>query len=168
MKFDDIKTDNGGLNNPCTLVSNYLMHEEDGGTLATYIEGFEFESREEVEKAIRKFIRIVSLDQYMRRPHLAEANPFAAAVHTRYNKIFTDESKLGKVPVTMSGDIWHGGFSRRRLEARTRALFDGVAPKPEKFAAACKKIQDVYGLSEIEVERCTFRGAGQGWRDVPE
>lgn len=156
MKFSRIKTDNGGTDNPCELVSRYMMHEEDGGTLSSFLEQFEFDSREDVEKAIRTFVRVVSLDPYMRRPHLAEANAFAAAIHTRYNKIFTDESKLGKMPVTMSGEIWHGGFSRRRLEERTRAFFDGAQPSKEKFKKVCQTIQEVYGLTEVEVEKMHF------------
>ena len=156
MDFYKLKTDNGGSENPCQLVSEYLMHEEQGGTLATFIEQYDFESREAVERAIRTFIRVASLDAYMRRPHLAEANAFAAAVHTRYNKIFTDESKLCKVPVVMSGEIWHGGFSRRRLEERTARLFDGAQPSTKKFEEACKKIREVYGLTEIEVEKMHF------------
>lgn len=154
--FFDIRTDNGGGENPCTLISEYLLHEEAGGTLATFLQQFNFDSREMVEKAIRTFIRVASLDTYMRRPHLAEANAYAAAVHTRYNKIFTDESKLSKIPVTLSGEIWHGGFSRRRLEDRTRALFDGVAADRGKFAAACETIKLVYGLSDVEVEKLHF------------
>ena len=156
MKFDDINRENGGQDNPCELVSRYLFHEEEGGTLRTFLETLEFESREEVERAIRIFIRTVSLDPYMRRKHLADINAYAAAVFTRYNKIYTDEGKLTKIPVTMSGEIWHGGFSRRLLEERTRAMFDGVRPDVKRFAKTCATIKEVYGITDVEVEKLHF------------
>lgn len=157
MKITELKTDNGGDTNPCELVSKYLMHEEgEDGTLSTFLTQFEFESREEVEKAIRLFIRTVTLDRYMRQKHLGEHNPFAAAVYTRYSKIFTDESKLTKIPMTMSGEIWHGGFSRQRLEDRTRKMFGGVEPDARKFAATCDRLREIYGLTSEDVAKLHF------------
>lgn len=156
MKFFDLKQDNGGAENPCQLISAYLLHEQEGGTLKSFLETFDFESREEVERAIRTFIRVVSLDPYMRRKHLAEANAFAAAVFTRYNKIFTDESRLSKMPVVMSSELWHGGYSRRLLDERTRAMFGGVNPDAEVFAKTCQRIKEVYSLTDIDIEKLHF------------
>ena len=139
MKITEYKTTDGGNDNPCALVSNYLLFEQDGGTLATWLQQFEFDTREEIEKAVRLFIRTVSLDGYMRKKHLDEINPYAAAVFARYSKIMTDASRLDKYPVVLSGEIWHGGYCRKRLEARTPALFGTVQPDPEKFAEACER-----------------------------
>lgn len=141
--------------NPCELVSNFMLWEQDGGTLQSWLEQFEFDSREEIEKAIRLFIRTVTLDDYMRRKHLAEANPYAAAVFARYSKIMMDANRLDKYPVTLSGEIWHGGFSRKRLEERTAALF-AKQPDGAKFKEACERLMRVYSLSEMDIKKLHF------------
>ena len=155
MKVEKLNTTNGTTANPCELISNYLLWEQDGGTLQSWIEQFDFESREEIEKAIRLFIRTVSLDDFMRRKHLDEENPFAAAVFSRYSKIMTDASRLDKYPVALSGEIWHGGFSRKRLEQKTAEMF-AVIPDADKFEKACKRIKAVYNLSDTDIEKLHF------------
>lgn len=156
MKIDKYDTTDGGTINPCELVSAFLLWEKDGGTLQSWLEQFDFDSREEIEKAIRLFIRTVTLDDYMRRKHLDEENPYAAAVFARYSKIMTDASRLDKYPVTLSGEIWHGGFSRKRLEARTAELFASVKPSAKKFGEACERIKAVYNLTDTDVEKLHF------------
>lgn len=155
MKIEKLNITNGTTANPCELISNYLLWEQDGGTLQSWIEQFDFESREEIEKAIRLFIRTVSLDDFMRRKHLDEENPFAAAVFSRYSKIMTDASRLDKYPVALSGEIWHGGFSRKRLEKKTAEMF-AVIPDAGKFEKACKRIKAVYNLSDTDIEKLHF------------
>lgn len=154
MKITDLNT-NGGLMNPCELVSAFLLWEQDGGTLQSWLEQFEFDSRDEIEKAIRLFIRTVSLDGYMRRKHLDEENPFAAAVFSRYSKIMTDANRLDKYPVALSGEIWHGGFSRKRLEERTAEMFSAM-PDRKKFERTCERIKRIYNLSDTDIEKLHF------------
>ena len=146
----------GNNDNPSELVSAFLLWEQDGGTLASWLEQFEFDSREEIEKAIRLFIRTVTLDTYMRKKHLDEINPYAAAVYMRYSKIMTDANRLDKYPVSLSGEIWHGGFSRKRLEQRTAELYASAKPDGKKFAATCERIKRIYSLSDTDVEKLHF------------
>lgn len=155
-KIEKYSTSDGGRTNPCELVSAYLLWEQDGGTLASWLQTFDFDTRDEIERAIRLFIRTVTMDDYMRRKKLDEDNPYAAAIFTRYNKIMTDANRLDKYPVTLSGEIWHGGFIRQRLEARTAALFSSVQPDQDKFAQACERIKRVYSLSDTDVEKMHF------------
>lgn len=155
MKIETYRTDNGSVSNPCELVSAFMLWEQDGGTLQSWLEQFEFNSREEIERAIRLFIRSVTLDAYMRRKHLGEENPFAAAIFTRYSKIMTDAGRLDKYPVSLSGEIWHDGFSRRRLEQRTSELFS-AKPDARKFAEACVHIKHVYSLTDTDIEKLHF------------
>lgn len=155
-KITKYSTTDGGRTNPCELVSAYLLWEQDGGTLASWLQTFDFDTRDEIERAIRLFIRTVTMDDYMRRKKLDEDNPYAAAIFTRYNKIMTDANRLDKYPITLSGEIWHGGFSRQRLEARTAALFSSVQPDPDKFAKACERIKRVYSLTDTDVEKMHF------------
>ena len=155
-KLTQYNTTDGGRENPCELVSAFMLWEREGGTLSSWLEQFDFDTREEIEKAIRLFIRTVTLDDYMRKKHLEEENPYAAAVFTRYSKIMTDANRLDKYPVSLSGEIWHGGFSRKRLESRTAALFGSVTPDASKYAAACERIKRVYSLTDVDVEKIHF------------
>ena len=155
-KLTQYNTTDGGRENPCELISAFMMWERDGGTLSSWMEQFDFDTREEIEKAIRLFIRTVTLDDYMRKKHLEEENPYAAAVFTRYSKIMTDANRLDKYPVSLSGEIWHGGFSRKRLESRTAALFGSVTPDASKYAEACERIKRVYSLTDVDVEKIHF------------
>ena len=155
-KLTQYNTTDGGRENPCELVSAFMLWERDGGTLSSWLEQFDFDTREEIEKAIRLFIRTVTLDDYMRKKHLEEENPYAAAVFTRYSKIMTDANRLDKYPVSLSGEIWHGGFSRKRLESRTAALFGSVTPDSSKYAEACERIKRVYSLTDVDVEKIHF------------
>ena len=155
-KLTKYNTTDGGRENPCELISAFMMWERDGGTLSSWLEQFDFDTREEIEGAIRLFIRTVTLDDYMRKKHLEEENPYAAAVFTRYSKIMTDANRLDKYPVSPSGEIWHGGFSRKRLESRTAALFGSVTPDASKYAEACERIKRVYSLTDVDVEKIHF------------
>lgn len=155
-KITKYNTTDGGKENPCELVSAFMLWEREGGTLSSWLEQFDFDTREEIEKAIRLFIRTVTLDDYMRKKHLEEENPYAAAVFTRYSKIMTDANRLDKYPVSLSGEIWHGGFSRKRLESRTAALFGSVTPDASKYAEACERIKRVYSLTDVDVEKIHF------------
>ena len=155
-KLTQYNTTDGGRENPCELVSAFMLWEREGGTLSSWLEQFDFDTREEIEKAIRLFIRTVTMDDYMRKKHLEEENPYAAAVFTRYSKIMTDANRLDKYPVSLSGEIWHGGFSRKRLESRTAALFGSVTPDASKYAEACERIKRVYSLTDVDVEKIHF------------
>lgn len=155
-KLTKYNTTDGGRENPCELISAFMMWERDGGTLSSWLEQFDFDTREEIEGAIRLFIRTVTLDDYMRKKHLEEENPYAAAVFSRYSKIMTDANRLDKYPVSLSGEIWHGGFSRKRLESRTAALFGSVTPDASKYAEACERIKRVYSLTDVDVEKIHF------------
>lgn len=155
-KLTQYNTTDGDRENPCELVSAFMLWEREGGTLSSWLEQFDFDTREEIEKAIRLFIRTVTLDDYMRKKHLDEENPYAAAVFTRYSKIMTDANRLDKYPVSLSGEIWHGGFSRKRLESRTAALFGSVTPDASKYAAACERVKRVYSLTDTDVEKIHF------------
>lgn len=155
-KLTQYNTTDGGRENPCELVSAFMLWEREGGTLSSWLEQFDFDTREEIEKAIRLFIRTVTLDDYMRKKHLEEENPYAAAVFTRYSKIMTDANRLDKYPVSLSGEIWHGGFSRKRLESRTASLFGSVTQDASKYAEACERIKRVYSLTDVDVEKIHF------------
>lgn len=154
MKITDLQT-NGGGENPCELVARYMLHEQDGGTLVTFIQEFDFDERVEIERAIRDFLRVVYADKYMRNKKLAEQDPIAAAVFSRCKRIIEDQSKYDKYPNVTSGEIWHGGFSRKRLQQRTARMFE-VKPDAAKFARVCERIKRVYGLSETDIEKLRF------------
>lgn len=155
MKFNELNITNGTTDNPCEMLSRYLLHEEKGGTLVSFLKSFDFDTREEIEVAIIDFLRTAYNDAYMRKKHLEESNMLAYAVRSRARKIYEDQSKMEKYPVTTSGELWHGGYSRKRLNERTQALFD-VVPDAAKFANVCEQIKETYGLNDIDVEKLHF------------
>lgn len=155
MKIDELNTKDGGTDNPCALISHYLLHEKEGGTLVTFLQDFEFDSRDEIEKKIREFLRVVYADPYMRKKHLDEQNPIAAALFCRCRRIIEDQSRFDKYPNVTSGEIWHGGFSRKRLQERTAAMF-AAEPDAAKYMEACEQLKRVYGLTDTDIEKLHF------------
>lgn len=155
MKIEELNRKNGGTENPCDLVSKYLLHEQEGGTLITFLQTFEFDTRKEVEIALREFLRTVYSDAYMRKKSLADYNPIAAALFCRCKRIIEDQSRFDKYPNVTSGEIWHGGFSRKRLQDRTAAMFS-AEPDAAKFVQACERIKEVYRLTDTDVEKLHF------------
>lgn len=155
MKIDELNKTNGGTGNPCDLISRYLLHEREGGTLVTFLQEFDFDSRDEIEKKIREFLRVVYSDQYMRKKHLDEQNPIAAALFCRCRRVIEDQSRFDKYPNVTAGEIWHGGFSRKRLQERTAAMF-AEAPDAQKYAEACEALKKIYSISDVDIEKLHF------------
>lgn len=155
MKIKDYKSDNGTKTQPCDLTNRYLFHEESGGTLTDFLMQFDFDSREEIAAAIRHFMRTIVLDPYMRTKDLAESNPAAAIVYSRYKKIVTDAAKLEKMPTSLSGELWHGGYSRMRLAQRTAQMFK-IEKSQAVFDAACERIKAIYNLTQTDIEKLHF------------
>lgn len=155
MKIQELNSKNGDKTKPCDLVSEYLFHEDEGGTLSSFLCKFDFYSREEIADAIRLFIRAVSLDEYMRQKDLADFNPSAAMIKARYKRIFTDASRLDKYPTVLSGELWHCGYSRKKLADRTAKMFS-TNPNEEKFQGACERIKRVYSLDDVDINKLHF------------
>lgn len=156
MKIEQLNTKDGGTENPCELISNYLLHELDGGTLVTWLQTFDFDSRNEIEVAIRLFLRVVYGDAYMQKKHLNELNPMAAAVFSRCKRIYEDQGKFDKYPNVTAGEIWHGGYNRQRLEERTAKLFGDTKPNARVFATTCARLKEVYGLTDTDINKLHF------------
>lgn len=155
MKIEQLNKKDGGTENPCELISRYLLHEQAGGTLVTFLQEFEFDTRHEIEVAIRDFLRVCYADQYMRKKSLADYNPVAAALYCRCKRIIEDQSRFDKYPNVTSGEIWHGGFSRKRLQDRTAAMFN-VTPNAAVFVQACERIKQVYTLTDTDIDKLHF------------
>lgn len=155
MKLQDINSENSTNTNPCDLTSKFLMHEQDGGTMRTFVEQFECQTEEDIAKTARSIIRTICMDRYMRKKHLAEDDPMAASVFVRYNKVWTDANKIDRFPASLAGEIWHGGYSRRLLEARTEKLLK-VAPDAARYEAAAARIKSVYSLTDSDIKKIHF------------
>lgn len=168
MKIDELNTHDGGTENPCSLISQYLLHEKDGGTLVTFLQEFDFDGRDEIEKKIREFLRVVYSDQYMRKKHLDEQNPIAAALFCRCRRIIEDQSRFDKYPNVTAGEIWHGGFSRKRLQQRTAAMFS-EQPDAKKYAEACERIKKgLQPFGRRYRKTALFRRTGKVSRKIPK
>ena len=50
-KITKYSTTDGGKENPCELVSAFMLFEQEGGTLSSWLEQFDFDTREEIHGA---------------------------------------------------------------------------------------------------------------------
>lgn len=156
MKISEYNTKDGGRANPCELVSKYLLHLYDGGTLETFVKTFDFDSRDELERGIRHLIEATALDPYMSDKHLKDDNPRAYVVYLRAFKLMTDQSRISKYPTALAGDLWHGYFTQKNRDERVARLFGSITPSAERFAQTCERIKAIYSLSDDDIEKLHF------------
>lgn len=154
MKFTDL-TINSSHDNPCEMVSNYLLANDELTTLAEWLQRFEFENQREIEMAVRRFLSVIYADAYMSRKHLDEVNPSANAVYKKFSKIFLDEEKFGKFCKRTASEVWNEGYSDKLRRQRTEAMFH-VEPNNEKFRWAWDTIKDIYQLTDMDLNKIHF------------
>lgn len=156
MKFNSINAQNGTFDRPCDLVAKFLDFEMQGGTLLEFLHLFDFESREEITDAVRRLAYAVAGDKYISSKYVQENNVHARCVFKRFNDICTKLDKFDKYPQALSGELWHGGYSRKRLQERTTALYAQHTPDPAEYERAAAEIMDIYALSAADVEKLHF------------
>lgn len=155
MKLNELKANNSNADHPSDLVAAYLRHEEKGGTLYDFLRLYDFESREEIANAVRDLSYAIAGDRYLNDKDVQRNNIHAKCIAKRFSDIVLRVDKFDKYPIAISGELWHGGYSRQRLADRTRAFFD-VAPDTTKFAAVCRDIMATYSLSETDINKLHF------------
>lgn len=154
MKMKDYsqKVRNG---QPCELVEKYCEHVMQHGTLTSWLQKFDFESREEIEKAIVDLEYAILLDPYMQDKHKRMADPALQIVYRKAELLVSNEGKLEKTAATMGGDLWHKYFAPRIKETKFEAMFK-QKPNAEKYEKVAFKIMDVYGLDYADIEKLRF------------
>ena len=107
---------------PSELVARYLLHEQAGGTLYEFLAQFDFASREEIALAVRDLAYTIVGDKYITDKRTQENNVFARCIFRRFNSICTNPDKFDKYPISVSGELWHGGYSRKKIQQASLPL----------------------------------------------
>lgn len=154
MKFSELSLKHG-TDAPCELVKTYCEHILQHGTLTSFLQTFDFESREEIERAVVDLEYAILLDPYLQDKHRRMADPVLQIVYRKAELLVSNEGKLEKCAATTSGDIWHKYFAPRIKEQRFQSMFSGK-PNPKAFEAASFHIMQIYGLDYADMEKLRF------------
>lgn len=154
MKFSELSQKHTA-DGPCEMVKTYCEHVLQHGTLTSFLEGFDFGSREEIDKAVVDLEYAILLDPYMQDKHRRMADPVLQIVYRKAELLVANEGKLEKCAATTSGDVWHKHFAPRIKEERFSKMFGGKAD-PEAFEAASFRIMQTYGLDYADMEKLRF------------
>ena len=140
---------------PCEMVTAYCEHIMAHGTLTTFLQGFAFSSRGEIEKAIIDLEYAVLFDPYMQDKRHRTADPVLFTVYRKAEILVNQEGKLEKLATTMGGDLWHKHFAPLIKEERFEEMFS-EKPDEEKFGRVAFRIMTVYGLDYSDLEKLRF------------
>lgn len=154
MRFKELKIEYGN-GQPCELVSRYCEHVLQHGTLTSFLQSFDFTSRDEIQQAIIDLQMAILLDPYMQDKHKRMADPVLQIVYRKAELLVSNEGKLEKCAATTSGDIWHKHFAPLIKEQRFAAMFS-AKPDAKKFEAASFRIMQTYGLDYADMEKLHF------------
>ena len=95
---------------PCGMVKAYYEHVLQLGTLATFLEGFDFESRDEIQRAVIDLHYTIYGDPFMSNKKKRDNDPMLAMLYIKAEKLLVNEGRLDKLAVTLSG---HPGAAAR-------------------------------------------------------
>ena len=140
---------------PAELVQMYCEHIMAHGTLSSFLQQFEFTSREELERAIIDLEYAVLFDQYLQDKRHRTADPVLFSVYRKAEILINNEGKLEKTAAALSGDLWHKYFAPAIKDARFEAMFK-TEPDTEKFDKTAYRIMTIYGLDYSDMEKLRF------------
>lgn len=156
MKMTDVCATNSTREKPSDLVKMYIEHEENGGTVATFLTRFEFESREEIGKAVRDLAFAIVGDRWVSDKYTQETLIRMKCLCKRFQTICTNPDKFDKYPMALSGELWHGGYSRKRVERAANRLHAENTPTDEQWLQTVESIKRIYQLTDTDIDKIRF------------
>lgn len=153
-KITEICANNSTRENPSDLVKLYIEHENAGGTLADFLTRFDFDSREEIARAVRDLSYAIVGDKWVSDKYTQESMVRMKCLHKRFSNICTNPDKFDKYPMALSGELWHGGYSRKRIATATEQI--KILPTYNEWQAAVARIKNVYTLSDTDIQKMRF------------
>ena len=153
-RFFDLKKEprNG---EPCELVKAYYEHVLQRGTLTTFLQTFDFDTRADIERAVIDLHYSIAFDPFMGDKRKRNNDPVLAVIYMKAEKLLANEGRLDKLAVTMSGDLWHKYYAPAIKERRFMSMFD-TQPDHERFNEVSYRIMSVYGLDYSDIEKLRF------------
>lgn len=156
MKMMSVCATNSTREQPSDLVRMYIEHEEKGGTVSTFLTRFEFESREEIGKAVRDLAFAIVGDRWVSDKYTQETVVRMKCLHKRFSNICTNPDKFDKYPMALSGELWHGGYSRKRVEQAAERLHAENTPTQAQWLQAIEEIKGTYQLTDTDIDKIRF------------
>lgn len=141
---------------PSQLAAMYLEHERKGGTIYEFLSQFDFNSRDEIALAVRELAYCIVGDKWITSKLTQETDTHARCLFRRFNSICTNPDKFDKYPLSISGELWHGGYNRKRTMQKTNELFGEWVPTSDEWIDTVETIKELYGLNNTDIDKLQF------------
>ena len=155
MKITDYNAKNSNSDRPSDLAAAFIDASERGDTMVAFLSQFDFDSREEIERAIVELCRSMCDDKWLGSKQTQTSIPSMRCLLRRFTDIFVKQAQIDKYPAAISGEMWHGNYARMRREKMVSSMFDH-AKDLTRYNAACARLTACYGLSEIDEKKLHF------------
>lgn len=155
MKITDYNAKNSNSDRPSDLASAFIAASERGDTMVAFLSQFDFDSREEIERAIVELCRSMCDDKWLGSKQTQTSIPSMRCLLRRFTDIFGKQSQIDKYPAAISGEMWHGNYARMKREKIIGNMFD--CPRDlTRYNAARERLMGCYCLSEIDEKKLHF------------
>lgn len=155
MKITDYNDTNSTSDRPSDLAAAFIAASERGDTMVAFLSQFDFDSREEIERAIVELCRAMCDDKWLGSKQTQTSIPSMKCLLRRFTDIFGKQSQIDKYPAAISGEMWHGNYARMRRENMVSSMFDR-AKDLTRYKAARERLMACYGLSDIDEKKLHF------------
>ncbi len=155
MKITEYNAKNSNSDRPSDLAAAFIAASERGDTMVAFLSQFDFDSREEIERAIVELCRAMCDDKWLGSKQTQTSIPSMKCLLRRFTDIFGKQAQIDKYPAAISGEMWHGNYARMRREKMVSNMFDR-AKDLTRYNAAYERLTACYGLSEIDEKKLHF------------
>ena len=155
MKITDYNAKNSNSDRPSDLAAAFIAASERGDTMVTFLSQFDFDSREEIERAIVELCRAMCDDKWLGSKQTQTSIPSMRCLLRRFTDIFGKQSQIDKYPAAISGEMWHGNYARMKREKLVSSIFDRER-NLTRYNAARERLTACYGLSDIDEKKLHF------------
>ena len=155
MKITDYNSKNSNSDRPSDLAAAFIAASERGDTMVAFLSQFDFDSREEIERAIVELCRAMCDDKWLGSKQTQTSIPSMKCLLRRFTDIFGKQAQIDKYPAAISGEMWHGNYARMRREKMVSGMFDREKDLT-RYNAAYERLTACYGLSDIDEKKLHF------------
>ena len=155
MKITDYNSKNSNSDRPSDLAAAFIAASERGDTMVAFLSQFDFDSREEIERAIVELCRAICDDKWLGSKQTQTSIPSMKCLLRRFTDIFGKQAQIDKYPAAISGEMWHGNYARMRREKMVSGMFDREKDLT-RYNAAYERLTACYGLSDIDEKKLHF------------
>ena len=155
MKITEYNSKNSNSDRPSDLAAAFIAASERGDTMVTFLSQFDFDSREEIERAIVELCRAMCDDKWLGSKQTQTSIPSMRCLLRRFTDIFGKQAQIDKYPAAISGEMWHGNYARMKREKLVSSIFDRER-NLTRYNAARERLTACYGLSEIDEKKLHF------------